>query len=201
MATPLSVSIVHPGFNNLKRISPLLHFLAGLVFVTGAWYEFHADNRITAFCEFVIGADVIVIALMKRFAEESLHLNAWFRLIEMLVLSGIGVLAVLEHAYLTSIILFMAAAMYGYIFHCERKLINKERVQVHHLGFTISSFPKDKELEWDQIEHVKALPHSITISTIKGKTYEFEFQKSIAFSELEQIQEFCNRYMQSQHYN
>jgi hypothetical protein len=195
MATPLSVSIVHPGYTNLKRFSPLLHLLAGLVFITGARYEFMNDNRITAFCEFVIGADVIVIAFMRRFAEESSHLNAWFRLIEVVVLSGIGVLATLEHAYLPAAFLFAAACIYGYIFHCERKLISKEKVQVHHLGFTISSFPKDKELEWEQIQSVQALPHSITITTFKGKIYRFDFQKPIAFSELAQIHEFCSHYL------
>jgi hypothetical protein len=85
--------------------------------------------------------------------------------------------------------------MYYYVFHCERKTINSERVAVHHLGVTISNFPKDKELDWEQIQRIEALPHSITIHTIRNKTIRFEFQKAIAFDELEQIHEFCRHYL------
>jgi hypothetical protein len=85
--------------------------------------------------------------------------------------------------------------MYYYVFHCELKLIQKESVSVHHLGITISGFPKDKEIEWEQIKDLKTLPHSISIQTQKQKNIHFEFQKAIAFEELEQIHEFCRQYL------
>jgi hypothetical protein len=71
-------------------------------------------------------------------------------------------------------------------------------VSVHHLGVTISNFPKDKELDWEQIKQLEALPHSITIHTTRNKTLRFEFQKAIAFDELEQIHEFCGHYLKSE---
>ena len=197
MAAPLSVSIIHPQSINLKRISPFLHFVAGLVFMCGAYYEFVADNRITAFCEFIIGADVMAIAFMKRFAEESTKLNAWFRFIEVLVFTGIGILILLNESYILSGLCFVTAGMYAYVFFCERKLILKEKVEVHHLGVTISSFPKDKYLDWEQIEDINAVPHSITIISKKKKTYHFNFEKGIALSELEQIHEFCSHYLKT----
>lgn len=195
MASPLSVSIVHPEYNNLKKISPLLHFMAGLVFLAGAYYEFTMDNRITAFCEIVIGADVIALAFMKRFAEESSRLNASFRLIEVIVFAGLFVLALLDQSYIIAALLLVATGMYAYIFHCERKLIQQEKVSVHHLGVSISHFPKDKHLDWEDIAAIEALPHSITITTQKQKIHRFEFQKAIAFGELEQIHEFCSHYL------
>jgi hypothetical protein len=195
MAAPLSVSIVHPGYNNLKKFSPLLHFLAGLVFIAGAYNEFVMDNRITAFCEAVIGADVIALAFMKKFAEESSHTNATFRLIETIVFAGLFVLAVLDQSYFIAAFLLIATGMYAYIFHCEKKLIQQEKVSVHHLGITISNFPKDKHLDWEEIALLEALPHSITITTKKQKIHRFEFQKAIAFGELEQIHEFCSHYL------
>ncbi len=195
MASPLSVSIVHPAYSNLKKISPILHFLAGTVFLTAATYEFRMDNRITAFCEIVIALDVIAVAFMRGFAEESTRLNATFRLIEVLVFGGLTILAGLEQSWITTIFLALATGMYYYVFHCERKIINSERVAVHHLGVTISNFPKDKELDWEQIQELEALPHSITIRTTKNKTLRFEFQKAIAFDELEQIHEFCSHYL------
>ncbi|WP_407520685.1 hypothetical protein PDL71_10375 [Lacibacter sp. MH-610] len=195
MAAPLSVSIVHPQAVHLKKISPLLHFIAGLLFLTAAYYEFIADNRITAFCEAVIAADVLAIAFMKRFAEESTRINAWFRLIEAVVFSGIAILTLLNHDYLISGFSIVAAGLYAYVFHCENKLISRERVDVHHLGVTISSFPNDKYIDWVDIVSIKALPHSITITTFKKKTYHFEFEKGIALSELEQIHDFCSYYL------
>ncbi len=195
MATPLSVSIVHPAYSNLKKYSPFLHFFAGLVFIAGAVYEFKLDNRITAFCEIVIGLDVIALAFMRGFAEESSRLNASFRMIEVIVFGGLSILAMLDQSWITASLLAIATAMYYYIFYCEMKLINTERVAVHHLGVTISNFPKDKELDWEQIQSLEALPHSITIRTTKNKMHRFEFQKAIAFDELEQIHEFCNHYL------
>lgn len=198
MATPLSVSIVHPAYNNLKKYSPLLHFFAGLVFLAGAYYEFKSDNRITAFCELVIGLDVITVAFIRGFAEESSRLNAFFRLIEVIVFGGLFILALLDKSWITASLLLPFTGMYYYVFHCERKVIQQEKVSIHHLGVTISSFPKDKELDWEQIASIEALPHSITIFTQKQRKYRFEFQKAIAFAELEQIHEFCGHYLNAE---
>lgn len=198
MASPLSVSIVHPAYSNLKKISPILHFLAGTVFIAAAIYEIRMDNRITAFCEIIIGIDVIALAFMRGFAEESTRLNAMFRLIEVVVFGGLAILAGLDQAWITAVLMTLATGMYYYVFHCERKTINSERVAVHHLGVTISNFPKDKELDWEQIQQLEALPHSITIHTTRNKTLRFEFQKAIAFDELEQIHEFCSHYLKSE---
>lgn len=195
MAAPLSVSIVHPQAVHLKKISPLLHFIAGLLFLSAAFYEWNADNRITAFCEAVIAADVLAIAFMKRFAEESTRINAWFRLIEALVFTGIAILTLLNNDYLISGFSLLAAGLYAYVFHCENKLIRRERVDVHHLGVTISSFPNDKYIDWADLKNIQALPHSITITTNTNKTYHFEFEKGIALSELEQIHDFCSNYL------
>ncbi|MBX9783854.1 MAG: hypothetical protein K2X48_11250 [Chitinophagaceae bacterium] len=177
MAAPLSVSIVHPQAVNLKKISPLLHFIAGLLFISGAYYEFIQDNRIAAFSEAVIGADVLAIAFMKRFADESSRLNAWFRLIEVIVFGGIALLAALNSSLIISSLSLAAACIYGYVFYCEHKLISKEKVEVHHLGVTISAFPGDKYIDWADIKDIKALPHTITIITQKNKNYHFEFEK------------------------
>jgi hypothetical protein len=196
MAAPLSVSIVHPQAVHLKKLSPFLHFTAGLLFLTAAWYEFTADNRITAFCEAVIAADVLAIAFMKRFAEESTRLNAWFRLIEVIVFTGIAILTLLNKDYFISSLSLSAAALYAYVFYCENKLISRERVEVHHLGVTISAFPKDKYIDWVDIKQIQALPHSITITTQKSKILHFDFEKGIDLSELEQIHEFCSNYLE-----
>ena len=198
MASPLSVSIVHPAYNNLKKFSPILHFLAGLVFLAAGGYEFRMDNRITAFCEIVIGIDVIVLAFMRGIAEQSSRLNASFRLIEVLVFGGLTILAILEQSWVTGAILTLATGMYYYVFHCEKKMISREKVSVHHLGVTISNFPRDKELSWEQIRQLDAYPHSITIYTHRNKIHRFEFQKAIAFDELEQIHEFCQHYLISE---
>jgi len=195
MATPLSVSIVHPAYSNLKKYSALLHFFAGLVFLTVAYYEYKSGNSITAFCELVIGLDVMTIAFIKRFSEESTRLNATFRLIEVIVFGGLSILALFDSSWLNASLLLLTTAMYYYVFHFELKIIQKESVSVHHLGVTISGFPKDKEIEWEQIKDLKALPHSISIQTQKQKNIHFEFQKAIAFEELEQIHEFCMQYL------
>ncbi|NCU02437.1 MAG: hypothetical protein GXC73_00490 [Chitinophagaceae bacterium] len=198
MASPLTVSIVHPQYNNLKKYSPVLHFLAGTVFIAAAVYEFRIDNRITAFSELVIGIDVITLAFMRGFAEDSSRMNAIFRFIEVLVFGGLTILAALDQSWITACFLAIATGMYYYVFHCERKVINREKVSVHHLGVTISNFPKDKELEWDEITDLEALPHSITIFTSRKKILRFDFQKAIAFDELEQIHEFCRHYLKSE---
>lgn len=198
MATPLSLSIVHPAYSNLKKYSPFLHFFAGLVFIAGACYDLNANNRITAICELIIGLDVIVLAFLKQVAEESTRLNASFRLIEVIVFAGLFTLAILDKEWITAALLITAAGMYAYVFHCELKLIQHEKVAIHHLGVTISSFPKDKELDWEQIAAIEALPHSITIRTRRQKTYRFEFQNAIAFVELEQIHDFCRHYLNAE---
>jgi hypothetical protein len=195
MAAPLSLSIVQPQSVTFQKMSPLLHFLAGVVFICTAFFEYKQQNFLTAFSEAVIGADVLVIAFIKRFAEESTKLNAWFRLIETVLFSGIGILLLLNTNYIPAVICLLAACLYGYVFYCERQMVNKDRIEVHHLGVTISSFPRNKDIEWQKIASVNALPHSITITTYRKKTYHFEFQKGIELEQLEQIHEFCGHYL------
>lgn len=195
MAAPLSITIVQPQSVNFQKMSPLLHFVAGVVFLCAAFIEYKQQNYLSAFSEAVIGADVLIIAFIKRFTEESTKLNAWFRLIETIFFFGIGILLLLNANYITAVICLLAACLYSYVFYCERQMENKDCIEVHHLGVTISSFPRNKDIEWQQIASVKALPHSITINTYRKKTYHFEFQKGIELEQLEQIHEFCGHYL------
>lgn len=193
----LSLPVIHPSFQQLKRNGRLLHVVAaGLIIIHAISHLRQPDpSKIYLACLLLIAADILILAFLGRQALSQMpRLNLFFRGVECVFFMGIAVESFLHSSWITGSIHLVISASYSYLFYCERKL-NSEWLGIHHTGITIPSLPEQKFLLWSNISQVKANYSSITIQTSIDKTYHFDLQTNLQFEELDQIHEFCRHYL------
>lgn len=196
----LAVPIVHPAFENLKRLGRLLHFIAGLLIIVSAFNQFSQPhfNHLYFWCQLFIGIDILLMVFTSHnLVQELPKINMVFRFIETVIFLGGAALLLVEQRWITGMMLLLIAAAYGYLFYCERKVTMVEIVAFHHIGITISGIPTSQFFLWSNINHVEAAYDNITITTSENKLYRFDLRRNLQFEELDQIHEFCRHYLKT----
>jgi hypothetical protein len=194
----LAISIVHPAFENIKRLGRFLHLIAGLIILSNAIAEGLQPhlNHLYFWCQLIIGLDIIIMVFTNRNLVQELPLiNSIFRLLESLVFLGAAVLSFSQGNGVMGILSIAISIAYGYLFYCERKTTAVEIVAFHHTGITISGIPSTKFFIWSHINAVEARYDSIIITTSHNKVFQFDLRKNLQFDELDQIHEFCRHYL------
>ncbi len=194
----LAISIIHPAFENIKRLGRFLHLIAGLIILSNAIAEGLQPhlNHLYFWCQLIIGLDIIIMVFTNRnLAQEFPLINSIFRLLESLVFVGAAVLSFSQGNEIMGVLSIVISIAYGYLFYCERKTRTVEIVAFHHTGITISGIPSTKFFIWSHINAVEARYDSIVIRTASNKIFQFNLRKNLQFDELDQIHEFCRHYL------
>jgi hypothetical protein len=194
----LAISIVHPAFENIKRLGRFLHFIAGIIILSNAVAEALQPhlNHLYFWCQLIIGLDIIILVFTSRnLAEEFPRVNAIFRMLESLVFMGAATLSFTHQSPVMGILLVLISMAYAYLFYCERKTITVEVVAFYHTGIAISGIPKSRFFLWSRINNVEARYDSIIVQTANNKTFRFNLRQNLQFEELDQIHEFCRHYL------
>ncbi|RYG38213.1 MAG: hypothetical protein EOO01_29795 [Chitinophagaceae bacterium] len=195
----LSLPIVHPAFQNLKRSGKLLHLTAAiLILIHGITHIIQpGGSLIYAGCLFLIAVDILILLFAARnVLEDSPLVNLFFRFVEFIFFLGIGCDLVMRGNWINGCIHLVISLAYIYLFYCEKKLGKTEFVALHHTGITIPALPESKFFIWSNISHIEAHYDHIIIDTSLEKTYHFHLRKNLQFEELDQIHEFCRHYLQ-----
>jgi hypothetical protein len=194
----LAITIIHPAFENIKRLGRFLHFIAGIIILSNAVGEALQPhlNHLYFWCQLIIGLDIIILVFTSRnLVQEFPRINMVFRFLESLVFAGASVLSFTGHNIIMSGLLLLVAIAYGYLCYCEHKTAATEVVAFHHTGIAISGIPKSEFFLWTNINNVEARYDSIVIETSNNKTYQFNLRENLQFAELDQIHEFCRHYL------
>src|SRR5258708_20280261 len=194
----ISLSVVHPAFEKLKRSGTWLHFAAGLLILSHAISHFRQQESppLYFWCQLIISLDIFILVLAGRDALGKLpKVNLFFRLVEILFFLGIGLLMLFARNWLTATIHLSLSVAYSYLFYCERSLRSDELLSFHHIGITIPGLPENRFFLWSNINDIEPFYNSIHTTTSHDKTLSFTFRKNIEFAELEQIQEFGRHYL------
>jgi len=196
----LAIAIVHPAYEQLKRLGRFLHFIAGLLILLNAihlWQQPH-PNQLYVWCQVIISADILIMVLTSRnLSQELPKINMVFRLIECILFLGAAAILTVERNWIMSSTLLAVSGAYGYLLYCERKASAVEMVAFHHTGIAISGIPSSRFFLWSNINHVEARYDSIIIETSLGKTFHFNLRQNLQFDELDQIHEFCRHYLKT----
>jgi len=195
---PISLPIVHPAFEKLKRSGSWLHLAAGLLILTHAISHIqHRDSSPVYFwCLLLISLDILILFIAGRdLAAQLPRVNLFFRLVEILFFLGIGLFMLTRGNTLTALIHISLSICYTYLFYCERNLQSRENLLIHHIGLTLPGLPESKFLLWTHINKLEASYNTIQISTSQDSILHFELRKNLDFAELEQIHEFCRHYL------
>jgi hypothetical protein len=194
----LAITIIHPAFENIKRVGRFLHFIAGIIILSNAVAEALQPhlNHLYFWCQLIIGLDIIILVFTSRnLVHELPRINMIFRFLESLVFAGASFLSFTNNNSIMGVLLLLVAIVYGYLCFCERKTIKQEVVAFHHTGIAISGIPKSDFFLWSHINNVEARYDSIVIETSFNKTYQFNLRENLRFEELDQIHEFCRHYL------
>jgi hypothetical protein len=194
----MSLPVVHPAFEKLKKSGTWLHIAAGLLILTHAISHIHRQETPTLYfwCQLIISLDIFILVLAGRETLQELpNVNLFFRVVEILFFLVIGLLMAFEGNLVTAAIHLALSIGYSYLFYCERSLRRDELLSIHHIGITIPGLPDSRFLLWTNINDLEAGYDSIRICTSESRKLSFDLRKNLDFAELEQIHEFCRHYL------
>lgn len=194
----ISLPVVHPAFERLKRSGSWLHVVAGLLILTHAISHFRSEESPTLYfwCQLMISLDIFLLVLAGRDILRQLpRVNLFFRVVEIIFFLGIGTLMLVQGNLITGIVHLSLSAAYSYLFYCEKSFRSEELLSFHHTGVTIPGLPESRFLLWTHINDVETSYDSIHISTSEEKDLRFDLRQNLEFAELEQIHQFCRHYL------
>jgi hypothetical protein len=195
----ISLPVVAPAFERLKRTGAWLHLLAGALILAHAISHFRSEESHTLYfwCQLLISLDIFLLVFAGREILLQLpRVNLFFRVVEIIFFLGIGLLMWIEGNRLTGIMHIMLSVAYCYLFYCE-KSFRSEVLSIHHTGITVPGLPESRFLLWSHINDIEACYDSISINTSEDHDLHFMLRKNLEFAELEQIHEFCRHYLKT----
>ena len=198
----LTLPVVHPSFQRLKKNAGSLHLTAAGLILTHAITHFEKSNYDFFYtgCLIFIAVDISILAIAARHVLTELpRVNLLFRAIEFLFFLGIATELLFREQWINSIIHFIFSLSYIYLFYCEKKVVAGERICIHHTGIDIPALPACHFLNWATITRLESSYSDLTIDTTSRKTYHFKLQHNLQFEELDQIHEFCRHYLGKSH--
>jgi hypothetical protein len=194
----LSLPVIHPSFEKLKRSGSWLHLAAGVLILTHALSHAHQQESSPVYfwCQFIISLDIFILVFAGRGVLWQLpKVNLFFRMVEILFFLGIGLIMLLAGKTGLAVIHLSLSVAYSYLFYCERNLRSAELLSFHHIGVTIPGLPDNRFYLWTDINKVEARYDSICISTSLDEQIRFDLRQNLDFAELETIHEFCRHYL------
>lgn len=193
----ISLSVVHPTFEKLKRSGRGLHAAAGLFILSHALSHVHRQETppLSFWCQLLISLDIFVLVMAGRELLVLPRVNLFFRLVEIIFFLGIGLLMLLAGQWLIAVVHLSLSIGYSYLFYCERSLRKKELLSLHHIGVSVPGLPAGRFFLWSNINDIQPFYDSIRISTSDHEELSFDLQKNLTFLQLEQIHEFCRHYL------
>jgi hypothetical protein len=194
----ISLPVVAPAFERLKRNGVLLHSLAGVLLLAHAISHFRGETTHTLYfwCLLIISLDIFLLVIAGRdLLQQAPRVNLFFRFIEMVFFFGIGVLMIVEGYEITGIVHLLLCIGYSYLFYCERALRRTETLSFHHTGITVPGLPESRFLYWTHVNHVRAAYDHIDITTSDAQDLEFALRVNLDYDQLEHIKAFCRHYL------
>ena len=194
----ISLPVVAPAFERLKRSGTWLHLIAGVLILTHAVSHFRGEESHTLYfwCQLIISLDIFLLVLAgKDILRQLPKVNLFFRLVEIIFFLGIGLLMLLQGHLGIAIVHLRLSIGYGYLFYCEKRFRSEELLSFHHTGITIPGMPESRFLLWSHVNDVETFYDSIHISTSEKENLSFDLRTNLEFGQLEQIHQFCRFYL------
>src|SRR4051794_35126145 len=114
----ISLPVVHPAFERLKKSGTWLHIAAGLLILSPAISHVHRQETPTLYfwCQLIISLDIFILVLAGRETLTELpNINLFFRVVEILFFLVIGLLMIFEGNWITAAIHLALSIGYSYL--------------------------------------------------------------------------------------
>jgi hypothetical protein len=194
----ISLPVVDPAFEKLKRNGIWLHTLAGILLLAHAISHFRSENAHTLYfwCLLLISLDIFLLVIAgHQLLRQLPRVNLFFRSIEIIFFFCIGILMIREGNMITAIVHLLLAIGYSYLFYCERALRKTETLSFHHTGITIPGLPESRFLFWTHVNDINAAYDHIDIATSNEEELQYDLRMNLDYDQLEHIKAFCRHYL------
>jgi hypothetical protein len=194
----ISLPVVAPAFERLKRSGTWLHLTAAVLILTHAVSHFRGEESHTLYfwCQLIISLDIFLLVLAgKDVLRQQPKINLFFRLVEVIFFLGIGTMMLLQGHLAIAVIHLSLSIGYAYLFYCEKRFRTEELLSFHHTGITIPGLPESRFLHWTHVNEVETFYDSIHIYTSQQENLIFDLRTNLEFGQLEHIHQFCRFYL------
>ena len=194
----ISLPVVAPAFERLKRSGTWFHLTAGTLILTHAISHFRSEESHTLYfwCQLIISLDIFLLVLAgKDILRQFPTVNLFFRLVEVIFFLGIGTLMLLQGHLIAGIIHLSLSIGYSYLFYCEKRFRSEELLSFHHTGITVPGLPESRFLLWSHVNGIETFYDSIHISTSQKENLVFDLRSNLESGQLEHIHQFCRFYL------
>lgn len=154
----LSLPVVHPDFQKLKRSGRSLHLAAaGFILLHALTHAFsHHANYFYLGCLLLVALDILILVFAGSNILKSMpKVNLFFRLVEFFFFLGIGINMILESSWIFGIVHILLSAAYFYLFYLEKQLLTEEYVALQPLRGQYSRSAGAEILYLDQYQRHK----------------------------------------------
>jgi hypothetical protein len=197
--SPIAVDIINPRIQSLREAGRPLHLLAALLIFANAflYFQLPGSSKIYFWSQLIVAADILILFFAgKDLLRESPGFNLFFRMAEGIVFLTFSILLLSDRQWTGGIIQASIAALYGYIFYCEKKSYAAERISIQHLGINLPGMVFDRFIPWIEINRVEADHNEFIIYLRTGnKQFHYKLTHHLRLEELEIIQSYCRHYL------
>lgn len=194
----ISLPVVAPAFERLKRSGTWLHLAAGVLILTHAICHFRSEESHTLYfwCQLIISLDIFLLVLAGKDVLRQLpRVNLFFRFVEIVFFLCIGILMLVQGHIIIAVVHLSLSIGYCYLFYCEKRFRSEELLSFHHTGITVPGLPESRFLLWSHVNEVETFYDSVHISTAQQENLVFDLRRNLEFGQVEHIHQFCQFYL------
>ncbi|HEY4206918.1 MAG TPA: hypothetical protein VGM31_08900 [Puia sp.] len=123
----ISLPVIHPGFEKMKRSVNGWHIVAGLLILSHALSHVHSQESrpVYFWCQLIISLDIFILVLAGRDMLSQLpQVNLFFRIVEIVFFLGIGLIMLSAGSVAAGIVHICLSLAYCYLFYCGKPPVN-----------------------------------------------------------------------------
>ncbi|MBW8687696.1 hypothetical protein [Chitinophaga rhizophila] len=174
--TQYRIRILHPNAMTRLRLQPVMHGLAGILFLMNGigTYNSPSPNWAMAIFFIVLGLGSLAFPFVMRRFRNIQSANSMARLIQAFV-SLTGCLFFLSHMQpLIGILLFLTGIASAYIGWAEYKIFQPCYVKIDMMGLALPGTFSDRTIGWNQLNNVILRNDLLTIDFKNNKVLQLE---------------------------
>lgn len=194
------LQILHPNTAIRLRMQPLMHAMAGIIFMMCVVSLLHLQppQWSKLFLFLLLGILCITFPFTLQRARHISGSNTIFRLIESLGLMAAAVFFLLHHYPMLAITLFTASIGFIYLCVAEYRIFQPNFVIVESQGIYIPALFTRRHFKWSQLNNVVLRHDLLTLDFKNDKLLQLEVLTDMGPAEVQELNDFCARQLMNQ---
>ncbi|UCJ08818.1 hypothetical protein KTO58_06420 [Chitinophaga pendula] len=185
--------ILHPAVASRLRMQPVMHGMAGLLFLFNAIgiYNSIQANWFMAGFFLLLGIASMALPFALRKHRNFTGINAMARIIQVFVCLS-GCLYFLSHLYpLAALFMLIAGIGLGYVGWAEYKMFQPAFVKLENTGITVPTTFSTHQFSWNQLNNVILNNDLLTLDFRSNKILQLEVLDNIHPEQAAAINTYC----------